>query len=195
MCNDYARELEAAKLIKYMEEMRNTPPFAWTGGRIPNDAAPTPHIRIRDRGLVVRLREERLAGEMMVWAWLQGKRPVFNFVSEGRDFSKTDRCLVLATSFYEYTTPEQQKPKVKLQDQHQFTLKGKEWFWIAGIVKNDCFTMLTVDPGPDIAPYHDRQIVVLRPVQAMEWLNLSKPEPEILRALPRGSLQHRELRK
>jgi putative SOS response-associated peptidase YedK len=74
----------------------------------------------------VRLREERLEGEMMTWAWLQGKKPVFNFVSEGRDFSKNERVLILATSFYEYTAPQPQKPKIKLQDQHQFTLKGQD---------------------------------------------------------------------
>lgn len=190
MCNDYAREIEAARVIAAMEEMKDVPPFSYTGGRIPNDAAPTPHIKIRDRGLIVRQRDGRLEGEMMTWAWLQGKRPVFNFVSEGRDFSKTDRCLILATSFYEYTAPEQQKPKVKLQDQHQFTLKDEEWFWIAGIVKQDCFSMLTVEPGPDIAQVHDRQIVVLPPGHAMDWLTLAKPEADILKPLPKGRLTH-----
>ncbi len=100
---------------------------------------------------------------MMTWAWLQGKKPIFNFVSERQDFFQTDRCLILATSFHEYTAPEERKPKIKLQDQHQFKLKGEEWFWIAGIVKEDLFTMLTVAPGPDIALYRDRQIVVLPP--------------------------------
>lgn len=195
MCNDYAREIEAGRVIKAMEEMERVPPFSYAGGRIPNEAAPMPHIKIRDRGLVVRLREDRLEGEMMTWAWLQGKRPVFNFVSEGRDFSKTDRCLILATSFYEYTAPEQQKPKVKLQDQHQFSLKGEEWFWIAGIVKQDCFSMLTVEQGPDIAAVHDRQIVILPPQHGMDWLTLAKPEAEILKALPKGSLTHALRRK
>jgi putative SOS response-associated peptidase YedK len=193
VCNDYAREIEAGRVIAAMEEMKHIPPFSYTGGRIPNDAAPTPHIKIRDRGLIVRLRDDQLEGAMMTWAWLQGKRPVFNFVSEGRDFSKTDRCLILATSFYEYTAPEQQKPKVKLQDQHQFHLKGEEWFWIAGIVKNDCFTMLTVEPGPDIAPYHDRQIVVVPPDKAMKWLE--DASPKILMPLPEGKLGHSLLRK
>lgn len=195
MCNDYAREVEAGRVIAAMAEMKHVPPFAYTGGRIPNDAAPTPHIKIRDTGLIVRLTDERLEGEMMTWAWLQGKRPVFNFISEGRDFSESDRCLILATSFFEYTAPEQQKPKVKLQDQHQFTVKGEEWFWIAGIVKNGCFAMLTVEPGADMSPYHDRQIVVLPAERGIEWLTLSKPQPDILRPLPRGSLRHHQLRK
>lgn len=195
MCNDYAREIEAGRVIAAMKEMEDVPPFSYTGGRIPNDASPTAHIKIRDRGLVVRLRDARLEGEAMTWAWFQGKRPVFNFVSEGRDFSGSDRCLVLATSFYEYTAPEERKPKIKLQDQHQFTLKGTEWFWIAGIVKQDCFAMLTVAPGPDIAPYHDRQIVVLPPNEGMAWLSLNKPESQVLKSLPKGRLIHQLVRK
>jgi putative SOS response-associated peptidase YedK len=195
MCNDYAREIEMGRVIAAMEEMKGIPPFSYTGGRIPNDAAPTQHIKIRDKGMVIRLHEDRLEGEMMTWAWLQGKKPVFNFVSEGREFSNTDRCLILATSFYEYTAPEERKPKIKLQDQHQFSLKGEEWFWIAGIVKQDCFAMLTAAPGPDIKPFHDRQIVVLRPDAGMEWLQLSKPGSVLLKALPKGSLVHKHLRK
>lgn len=195
MCNDYAREIETARVIAAMKEMEDVPPFSYTGGRIPNDDHPTPHIKIRERGLIVRLRDDRLEGETMTWAWLQGRKPVFNFVSEGRDFSKTDRCLILATSFYEYTDPEERKPKIKLKDQHQFALKGEDWFWVAGIVKQDCFTMLTVEPGPDIAPYHDRQIVVLTPQGGMDWLRLDKPEGQILKPLAKGRLSHKILRK
>jgi hypothetical protein len=28
-------------------------------------------------------------------------------------------------------------------------MKGEQWFWIAGIVKNDCFTLLTTAPGEE----------------------------------------------
>ena len=48
--------------------------------------------------------------------------------------------------------------------------------------------MLTTEPGADIAPYHDRQIVLLRTEDGAAWLNLQKPEAELLRALPAGSL-------
>ncbi len=55
------------------------------------------------------------------------------FVSEGRDFSKSERVLIPATGFYEYTAPG--KAEDKTQDRHLFTLKGEDWFWIAGIAK------------------------------------------------------------
>lgn len=194
MCNDYAREIEAGRIVKLMKEMENVPPFEWRGGRIPNDAAATPHIKISEKGLIVRAEGKHLIGEMMTWAWKTpvGK-PVFNFVSEGRDFSKSDRVVILATGFYEYTAPA--KPKVKLKDQHYFTMAGQSWFWIACIVKHGAFAMLTAEPGPDVAPYHDRQVCVLKPTDGMAWLQLSKPEEKLLRPVPKGTLRVKTLRK
>jgi putative SOS response-associated peptidase YedK len=131
---------------------------------------------------------------MTTWGWKtpQGK-PVFNFASEGRDFSGSDRVLVPATGFYEYTTPT--APKVKLKDRHHFTMVGEPWFWIAGIVKNDCFSLLTVAPGRDILPYHDRQIVTLRPTEGLHWLKLDVPVGEVLRSMPPGAFKVETLRK
>jgi putative SOS response-associated peptidase YedK len=48
--------------------------------------------------------------------------------------------------------------------------------------------MLTTSPGPDVAPYHDRQVVVLQPENWAAWLHLTKPQGELLRPLPEGSL-------
>lgn len=61
MCNGYASEIEAGRVKAAMEETKNVPPFSYTGGHIPNDAVPTPHIKIRERGLVVRRPGGRLA--------------------------------------------------------------------------------------------------------------------------------------
>jgi putative SOS response-associated peptidase YedK len=48
--------------------------------------------------------------------------------------------------------------------------------------------MLTTEPGPDIKPYHDRQVVVLKPDDWAAWLWLTKPEAELLTPLEAGSL-------
>ncbi|MBP7701949.1 MAG: SOS response-associated peptidase family protein [Phenylobacterium sp.] len=160
---------------------------------IPNMLDAQPAIRIRDSAFVVRGTGEGLEGAMMTWAW-PGPRgaPVFNFRSEGRDFSRSDRVLVLADGFIEYTAP---AAGVKLKDRHLFTMAGEPWFWIAGIVREGCFSLLTAAPGPDVAPYHDRQIVTLPPGDGMAWLNLSQPQQAILRAPPAGAFQVRTLRK
>jgi len=44
--------------------------------------------------------------------------------------------------------------------------------------------MLTTSPGPDV----ERQIVVLRPEDWAAWIYLTRPESELLRPLPEGSL-------
>jgi putative SOS response-associated peptidase YedK len=48
--------------------------------------------------------------------------------------------------------------------------------------------MLTTEPGADIAPSQDRQIVILQPADWQNWIYLTKPESELLRPLPGGSL-------
>jgi len=194
VCNDYAREIEAERVIKALREMENVPPFEWEAGHIPNDVGPQPHIKIGDVAIIVRLEKDTLAGAMLPWAWkTPSGKPVFNFVSEKRDFSNSDRVLILATSFYEDTKP--LAPKVGLKDQHKLTLKGQEWFRVAGIVKQGAFAMLTTAPGPDVEPLHDRQICVLPPDRGLKWLQLSQAENELLRPLPQGTLQVQTLRK
>jgi putative SOS response-associated peptidase YedK len=49
------------------------------------------------------------------------------------------------------------------------------------------FTMSTTTPGPDVIPYHNRRVVVLRPEDWPAWLHLTKTEAELLRPPPRGS--------
>lgn len=194
MCNDYAREIEPGRVIRLLKEMEGTPPLDWASGRIPNNAEPTSHIKIGDKGITVRFDGEALTAEMTTWAWKgPGGKPVFNFKSEGRDFSKSDRVAILTTGFYEYTQPAQ--PKVKLKDQHFFTMPGQEFFWIAGIVKQGAFAMLTTSPGPDVKPYHDRQVCVLEPSDGVAWLKLSQPEDKLLRALPISTLRVQTLRR
>lgn len=48
--------------------------------------------------------------------------------------------------------------------------------------------MLTTEPGADVARYHDRQVVVLRGDQGRDWLDLARPEAELLRSAPPGAL-------
>lgn len=98
------------------------------------------------------------------WSWPgPNKRPVYNFRSEGREFS-SNRYLIVADGFYEFSDPIDSKKKRK--DKWLFTKKNEPIFCIARISGDtpevgEAFTMLTMEPGPDIAPYHDRQIVIL----------------------------------
>jgi putative SOS response-associated peptidase YedK len=125
------------------------------------------------------------------WSWPgPGGKPVYNFRSDGREFA-TGRCLILADGFYEFTAPAD--PKQKRKDRWLFTDPGQDVIGIAGLMRDapgigEAFTMLTTEPGPDVAPYHNRQVAILRPTDWRAWLDYSKPASDLLAPLPAGSL-------
>lgn len=69
------------------------------------------------------------------------------------------------------------------------TVADQPLFAIAGILRDGAFTVLTCEPGPDIAPYHDRQIVILKSAPWAGWLSHAENEEELLRPMPVGSLE------
>lgn len=193
MCNEYARRRTLENIADDVSEHR-LPVFSRRHGLTPKNLDGKASVRIGDSAPIVRLEAGELVGELAPWAWKgpHGK-PVFNFVSEGRDFSRSDRVLVFADGFYEFTAAG--APKVKLKDKHLFELAMAPWFWIAGVVKEGAFSLLTTAPGPDLTPYHDRQIVILPPSQGLDWLNLSRPQRELLKAPAAGELKVMTVRK
>lgn len=141
--------------------------------------------RIGDRAPIVVQGENGPKLVMTPWAWRAPTgKPVFNFRSEGRTFGNSTRCLIPADGFYEFTAPTVAGKKTKWL----FTMIGQPWFWIAGIVKDGAFAMLTTEPGPDVVHYHDRQVVLLPPGAGVHWLDLSAHEDLILAPSPLGSL-------
>ena len=52
----------------------------------------------------------------------------------------------------------------------------------------EAFTILTTETGPDVAPIHNRQVVVLDRSDWLAWLDLTRFPGELLRPLPAGSL-------
>lgn len=125
------------------------------------------------------------------WSWPgQNKRPVYNFRSEGREFT-SHRCFIIADGFYEFTDSTEKGKKRK--DKWLFTKTGEQIFAIAGIWRDtaevgEAFTMLTIEPGPDIAPYHDRQIVILQRDAWAGWLDPSVSAKSLIKPLPARSL-------
>ena len=190
MCNDYRYVQPPDTLFREFSQI--SIPLRWAGSAAQN-YPPYDDIRVSQTAPIVRRGGEGVEVEVIKWAWKTPRgKPVFNFRSEGRRFDKSDRFLIPADGFYEFTAPFD--PKQKLKDKHLFTLKGEPWFWIAGIVKEGAFTMLTVEPRPDIKPYHDRQIVVLPRATGLVWLDLTARVEEILRPLSAGALSHEQVR-
>jgi putative SOS response-associated peptidase YedK len=118
--------------------------------------------------------------------------PVINFRSEGRRFP-VGWCLVRASHFFEF--PGTKSPKTKWK----FTKADEDWFCFAGLWRpmaagGEAFTLLTTDPSPDVAPIHDRQMVVLEHSDWSAWLEQTGNEADLLRALPPGSLRVEQVR-
>lgn len=190
MCNDYRLRVEAAALFEDFADLKIKIRFP---EGMPNIQA-RDDIRITDTAPIVRAAEgEHGTGDLVQrrWSWPGGNRkPLYNYRSEGRDFA-TGRCLIVADGFYEFTEPEDRGKKRK--DKWLFTKRGERWFCIAGIWRlskevGEAFTMLTMEPGPDVAAYHDRQIAILDRADWAGWLDPSVPARSILKPLPPGSL-------
>lgn len=148
-------------------------------------------MRIRDLGAVMRLAGGAVELAPMRWGFpppRPGAGPIFNFRSEGRSFASTLRCLVPASAFFEFTGAK--SPKTRWR----FTAAHVPFMAIAGVWRPaqdnqpPDFSLLTTAPGADVAPYHNRQIVVLPPEDWGAWLALSKPEAQLLRPSPAGTL-------
>src|SRR5690606_14066165 len=142
-----------------------------------------PIIRIGQSG------EPELVQRRWSWPGPSGK-PVYNFRSEGREFA-TGRCLILADGFFEFTA--HSDPKSKRKQKWLFTLKDEPFFAIAGLWRSDpvvgeAFTMLTGEPGPDVAPYHHRSIIVLPPALSSQWLDPAVPAQAVLQPPLAGTL-------
>jgi putative SOS response-associated peptidase YedK len=189
VCNEYGNRIPYQRYIEAFSHLKL--PLAVQGNG--PDLTPRDEIHIRDTAPVIIATADGAELTERVWAPRgPNNKPVFNFRSEKRSFAKSTRCLIPASHFAEFTAPSD--PKQKRKDKWRFTLAGADWFAIAGIIRPDaidhapCFTMLTTAPGPDIAPYHDRQVAVLRPDQWRAWLDLSRPEAELLRPLEAGAL-------
>lgn len=185
MCNAYEQQVTHADYRKAIEALE-------LAASSKDDALDTSgEVRIGDMGPVLRAAGNGVELVLMRFGWPPPRPkagPVFNFKSDKRSFADSRRCVIVLSGFFEFTGTKYPKAK------HRFSLKGSPVMGIAGLWSEDeagalSFTMLTTAPGPDIEPYHDRQVCVLSHTDWAHWLFLSKPQEELLRPLPAGTLE------
>lgn len=193
MCNDYRLEVDIASIAEDFDDLKIKIDMPEGAPNVPARE----DVRITDMGPIVRSGETRATGELVNrrWSWPGPKgNPIYNFRSEGRSFV-SHRCLVLCDGFYEFTDPEDKTQK--RLDKWLFTMKGHRWFCMAGIWREyddgEAFTLLTMDAGPDVAPYHHRQIIPLARTSWADWLDPEVPAEQVLQWLPAGSLEVRQV--
>jgi putative SOS response-associated peptidase YedK len=194
MCNDFGHRVPLSEMEQAFSDIRL--PLVFPTGR--SNLEPREDIWPTELAPVVRRGGE---GEVELtslrWGFAPGRPkapPVINFRSEGRRFGDSRRCLVPASHFFEFTGTRSPKSKWR------FTKTGEPWFCFAGLWRPAdadvpaSFTLLTTAPGPDVAPIHDRQVVVLERADWGHWLDLTRPEAELLRPLPQGALSVEQVR-
>ena len=192
MCNDFGNRIP---YDDYVEAFSQTRLPLKVPAAIPN-LEPRDDIWPTDTAPVLRLAEGGVELVHLRWGFAPGRPkagPVINFRSEGRQFAN-ERCLVPASHFFEFTGKKSPKSKWR------FTKTGEDWFCFAGLWRPatgdvpEAFTLLTTAPGPDVAPIHDRQMVVLEREDWLAWLELTRPEAELLKPLQAGSLSVEQVR-
>ena len=189
MCNDYRVKVDVESIREGFSDTKIRIRFP---EGIPN-LEPRDDVRITDTTPIVRAADDETGTADLIqrrWSWPgPGGKPVYNFRSDNREFGG-GRCLIIADGFYEFTA--NSDPKSKRKHKWLFTKVGEPWFCIAGIWRTsdvgEAFTMLTTEPGADIAPYHDRQIAVLDRKDWASWLDPRISAKELIRQLPEGSL-------
>ena len=193
MCNDYGLRVPISELGEAFSEIRL--PLVFPSGA-PN-LQPRDDIWPTEIAPVVRRAGDSAELIQLHWGFDPGRpkaAPVINFRSDGRRFADSRRCLVPASHFFEFTGTKSPKSKWK------FTKAGEDWFCFAGLWRPasgdtpEAFTILTTEPGPDVAPIHNRQVVILERADWTAWLDLTRPEAVLLRPLPHGALTVEQVR-
>jgi putative SOS response-associated peptidase YedK len=116
MCNDYEQHIRWAQYCAMIQAAELGIPTQQSQRDLPQ----ADDIRINDLGPVMRASGNVIELVPMNFSFPPAGRggPVFNFKSEGRRFDKSNRCLIPASAFFEFTG--KKYPKAK----HRFTLNG-----------------------------------------------------------------------
>ena len=200
MCNAFGYLAPVAKLAETFRELRiplrfDTPGPPNLGERDPiRPTEPVPLVRadVGEGALFTQLR----------WGFAPPRPktpPVINFRSEGRRFASGSRALILASWFYEFTGDRYPKTRWRFT-KHDADGEVEDPFAIAGLIRPaggrdakgepwpESVTMLTLEPGPDVAPIHGRQVAVLDRASWVAWLHGSADEAgALLRPSPAGA--------
>jgi putative SOS response-associated peptidase YedK len=186
MCNDYANRVPFSAYREAFSQTR----LPLVGPEAPPNLEPRDDIRPTDPAPILRLAPGGVELVSLRWGFAPARPkagPVINFRSEGRRFG-AGRVLAPVSWFYEFTGS--RYPKTKWR----FRLKDEVWFCLAALARPatgdwpESFTLLTTPPGADVAPYHDRQVAVLRRDQWEAWLDPAVEAQALLGPLPEGSL-------
>jgi putative SOS response-associated peptidase YedK len=192
VCNDYGNYVDYDDYLAAFSQTRI--PVKWPDA-IPN-LQPRDDIWPTDRAPVIRRLEDG-TNEFSEIRWgfppAQPKRPTSHQFSvrgetlPGRSMSRA------GVVFLRVHRDEEPEVEVEIhQGRRALVLLSRLWRPMPQ--GGEAFTLLTTDPSEDVAPIHDRQMVILDRSNWSAWLQETGNEADLLRALPAGSLEVEQVR-
>jgi len=187
VCASYESRFNVRQLVKVFDKAGA--PLDVSAG-LPN-LAEADEIRPTDRATVVLAGDDRRPVLQTLSFGFPPPRakagPIINLRSEGRTFANHERggrCLIPMSGFYEFTGNRYPKTRWVFRDPDEplLCLAG---VWRPGDPgEASAFALLTTEPGPDIAPYHDRGVVVVPSSRWADWLFGAFPADLIVASAP-----------
>lgn len=199
MCSNFDRFVSAKAIEKKMKDADY--PISYDNKYKKEDYAELKQedIKITSNVLIVKCEEKRPVFSIMKWGitW-NPKMPIFNSRIETirdqarwKNIFKNNRCLIPATSFFEFRPLESDTPESKLyKKEHKIKKKSKygitmptlKFFFIGGIYIWDkevfCCSMVTTKNHPALAKIpHHRSPYLIEPESSKEFL---EADPEFL---------------
>jgi len=143
-----------------------------------------PRLEIMQWGLVPHWAKDPKIGYKMINARAESvaEKPSF------REPFKKQRCLVPATGFYEWPLdPKNPKRKVPLfvhlKTDDLFAFAGIWSLWGEGENLKKTYSLITTEPNPMLAKYHDRMPVILSRAEEEKWLDPTSDIGELQKLL------------
>lgn len=99
-----------------------------------------------------------------------------------RDAFRSQRCLIPADGFYEWTTAGRKKSAThfKMKDSSPFAFAGLWEFWSDGVEKLATCAIITTDANEVVAAVHNRMPVIVPKSGYGAWLSNETPRGELL---------------
>lgn len=183
MCNIYEHDLSWTEYSAHMQAVE----LGLVGDPIEVE---TRAIRPSEPTPVVRAFDGASRMDLLNWGWTPAGRPglIINIRSEGRRDPPSSRGIVIPQSFYEYRGDK--KPK----SQFRFTPVTNEPLAFPVLIKGGAYSLLTCEPGAEVAPVHGRQPVLVTRSDWRRWLTETDWPGDLMRPSPAGTLRVEQVR-
>jgi putative SOS response-associated peptidase YedK len=182
MCSEFEQDQNPADLVIRFELIEFPPQINMA------------FFRPTDQALVIGMNKQPMIAD---WGFEVDwdTKPLINARSETLTEKKSfqphleTRCIVPATGYSEWRKKDGKKLKNSIYPSDQ------PLFSMAGLIKNNTFTIITCQPSPEIAHIHNRMPVVLTPEGEKSWLhpsNTFKTSSQHLAPYDRGQMTANE---